>query len=37
VKKPSLFGISVVNREPGKSISFKEMTGRLKRVGQSDK
>jgi hypothetical protein len=37
VKKPSLFGISVVNREPEKSISFKEMTGRLKRVGQSDK
>jgi hypothetical protein len=34
VKKPSLFGISVVNREPGKKISFKEMTGRLKRVGQ---
>ena len=37
VKKPSLFGISVVNREPDKSISFKEMAGRLKRVGQSDK
>ncbi len=37
VKKPALFGISVVNREPGKVISFKEMTGRLKRVGQSDK
>ncbi len=37
VKKPALFGISVVNREPGKVISFKEMTNRLKRVGQSDK
>jgi hypothetical protein len=37
VKKPSLFGISVVNREPDKSISFKEMASRLKRVGQSDK
>lgn len=37
VKKPALFGISVVNREPGKRISFKEMTGRLKRVGQSEK
>jgi hypothetical protein len=37
VKKPALFGISVVNREPGKIISFKEMTGRLKRVGQSEK
>lgn len=37
VKKPALFGISVVNREPGKKISFKEMTGRLKRVGQSGK
>jgi len=37
VKKPALFGISVVNREPDKRISFKEMTGRLKRVGQSEK
>jgi len=37
VKKPALFGISVVNREPNKSISFKEMVGRLKRVGQSEK
>jgi hypothetical protein len=37
VKKPALFGISVVNREPSKVISFKEMTGRLKRVGQSQK
>ena len=37
VKKPALFGISVINREPNKVISFKEMTGRLKRVGQSDK
>jgi hypothetical protein len=37
VKKPALFGISVVNREPGKSISFKEMTSRLKRVGQSER
>lgn len=37
VKKPALFGISVVNREPNKSISFKEMTGRLKRVGQPEK
>ncbi len=37
VKKPALFGISVVNREPNKSISFKEMTSRLKRVGQSEK
>ena len=37
VKKPALFGISVVNREPDKSISFKEMMSRLKRVGQSEK
>jgi hypothetical protein len=37
VKKPALFGISVINREPDKVISFKEMTNRLKRVGQSDK
>jgi hypothetical protein len=37
VKKPALFGISVVNRMPEKSISFKEMTSRLRRVGQSDK
>jgi len=35
VKKPALFGISVVNRMPDKSISFKEMTSRLARVGQS--
>jgi len=37
VKKPSLFGISVINREPDKVISFKEMTNRLKRVGRSEK
>ncbi len=37
VKKPALFGISVVNREPGKVISFREMTSRLKRVGQSER
>lgn len=37
VKKPALFGISVVNRMPEKVISFKEMTGRLKRVGHSEK
>lgn len=37
VKKPALFGISVVNRDPKKVISFKEMTNRLKRVGQSEK
>jgi hypothetical protein len=37
VKKPPLFGINVVNRMPDKMISFKEMTGRLKRVGQSEK
>ena len=34
VKKPALFGISVVNRDPTRKISFKEMTGRLKRIGQ---
>ena len=37
VKKPALFGISVINREPDKVISFKEMTNRLKRVGRSEK
>jgi len=37
VKKPALFGINVVNRMPDKKISFKEMAGRLKRVGQSEK
>ncbi len=37
VKKPALFGISVVNRMPDKVISFKEMTSRLRRVGQSEK
>jgi hypothetical protein len=34
VKKPALFGISVVNRDPQRSISFKEMVSRLKRIGQ---
>jgi len=37
VKKPALFGISIINRMPGKKISFKEMTGRLKRIGRSQK
>jgi len=37
VKKPALFGINVINRMPEKLISFKEMTSRLKRVGQSGK
>jgi hypothetical protein len=37
VKKPALFGISVVNRMPDKVISFREMTSRLKRVGQSER
>jgi hypothetical protein len=36
VKKPRFFGINVVNRMPDKKISFREMTGRLKRVGQSE-
>jgi hypothetical protein len=35
VKKPALFGISVVNRDPSKSISFKEMVSRLRRIGQT--
>jgi hypothetical protein len=37
VKKPAFFGINVVNRMPKNVISFKEMTGRLKRVGHSEK
>jgi hypothetical protein len=37
VKKPALFGINVINRMPEKLISFKEMAGRLRRVGQSEK
>jgi len=37
VKKPALFGINVINRMPEKLISFKEMTSRLRRVGQSEK
>lgn len=37
VKKPGPFGINVINRMPEKKISFKEMTRRLKRVGQSGK
>jgi len=36
VKKPALFGINVINRMPDKKISFKEMTSRLERVGQSE-
>jgi hypothetical protein len=35
VKKPALFGISVVNRDPHRSISFREMVSRLKRIGQT--
>ena len=37
VKKSWLFGISVVNRNPKSQISFKDMMGRLKRIGQSEK
>ncbi len=37
VKKPWLFGINVIDRDPEKKISFKEMMNRLKRVGQSGK
>jgi hypothetical protein len=37
VKKPRLFGINVIDRDPEKKISFKEMMNRLKRVGQSEK
>jgi hypothetical protein len=37
VKKPALFGINVINKMPEKSISFREMTSRLKRVGRSAK
>ena len=37
VKKPPFFGINVINRMPEKLISFKEMTSRLRRVGQSEK
>lgn len=35
VKRPRLFGISVINRMPGKTIGFKDMMSRLNRVGQS--
>ncbi len=34
VKRPPLSGISVINRNPGKTIGFKDMMSRLKRVGQ---
>jgi hypothetical protein len=37
VKKPWLFGINVIDRDPEKKISFKEMMNRLKRVAQSEK
>jgi hypothetical protein len=35
VKRPFLSGISVINRDPGKTIGFKDMMSRLRRVGQS--
>ncbi len=35
VRRSPLFGIDVVNRKPVNQISFKDMLGRLKRVGQS--
>jgi hypothetical protein len=35
VKRPALFGIDVIDRDPGKAISFKDMMGRLSRIGQS--
>jgi hypothetical protein len=35
VRRSWLFGIDVVNREPEKKVSFKEMLGRLKRIGKS--
>lgn len=35
VKRSWLFGISVVNKKPRSRISFKDMVGRLKRIGRS--
>jgi hypothetical protein len=35
VKRPALFGIDVIDRDPGKAVSFKDMMGRLRRIGQS--
>jgi hypothetical protein len=35
VRRSPLFGIDVVNRRPVNRISFKDMIGRLQRVGQS--
>jgi hypothetical protein len=37
VKRSWLFGISVVNKKPRNRIRFKDMTDRLKRIGQSEK
>ncbi|MFC2167595.1 hypothetical protein ACFLRW_01335 [Acidobacteriota bacterium] len=35
VKRPWLVGINVINRNPGKKISFKDMRNRLERIGKS--
>jgi len=35
VRRSRLFGIDVVNQMPGKTISFKDMVQRLRRVGES--
>jgi hypothetical protein len=35
VKRPALFGIDVIDRDPGKAVSFKDMVDRLRRIGQS--
>jgi hypothetical protein len=36
VKRPALFGINVIDRDPGKKISFKDMMSRLERVGRAE-
>ena len=35
VRRSTFFGIDVVNGNPGNTISFKDMIGRMKRVGES--
>jgi hypothetical protein len=36
VKRPFLVGINVIDRDPGKKISFKDMMSRLERVGRAE-
>jgi hypothetical protein len=37
VRRARPFGINIINRDPSKMISFKDMVSRLKRIGDSKK